>query len=45
MKLNLTEPPNIKRIGDSAGHPGFLWHKPEGSIFVAARFRRGDLIR
>jgi len=24
MKLNQTEPPNIKRIGDSAGHPDFF---------------------
>jgi hypothetical protein len=27
MKLNQTEPPNIKRIGDSAGHPDFLWRQ------------------
>jgi hypothetical protein len=27
MKLNQTEPQNIKRIGDSAGHPDFLWRQ------------------
>jgi hypothetical protein len=27
MKQNQTEPPNIKRIGDSAGHPDFLWRQ------------------
>jgi hypothetical protein len=45
MKLNQTESPNIKRVDDFAGHPDFLWRKPGGSISVAARFRRGDLIR
>jgi len=29
MKLNLTEPPNIKRIGDSAGHSDFCGDNPK----------------
>jgi hypothetical protein len=44
MKPNQTEPPNIKQIGGSAGHPDFLWRESEGSISLAVRFRRGDLI-
>jgi hypothetical protein len=45
MKLNQTEPLNLKQISDSAGQPGRCGFDLEGAGILAAHVSRGDLIR